>query len=398
MNSNRAHFTENHDLFRTSVRNFVQQELLPHQKEWESSKSVPRSIFKKLGDQGFLGINYAEAYGGSGCDYWYKVAFAEEMVRSRMNGFVMDVLVHTDMTTPVLNALGTEAQKQEVLVPAIKGDKICALGITEPGAGSDVAHIRTTARKDGDHYVINGGKTFITNGSRADFIILATRTGPSLQDNWSSAQKGLSLFLFPTRDASGNPTPGFKVGRKLEKMGNYSSDTAELSFTDCRVHQKYLLGKENSGFYYIMNNFQGERLVAALMAVAASQLLWDDALQYARDRQVFGKRVIDLQVQKHRLAQLATEISAARELTYRASDLFNREIPCVKEISMAKLYSTELVNKVAYECGQVFGGYGYIEEYDVCRMYRDVRLLTIGGGTSEIMREIIAKETGLYDL
>ncbi len=389
-------FTEDHHIFRKTVRSFVEKELLPHQQKWEKEKFVPKDIFKKLGHQGFLGINYPENLGGSGCDYWYKVVFAEEMVRCRMNGFVMDVLVHTDMTTPVINKIGNEEQRKMVLVPAITGEKICALGVTEPGGGSDVAHIRTTARKDGDYYIINGAKTFITNGSRCDYILLATRTGtPLTAENFKSAHTGLSFFIFPTKTEDGKPTPGFTVGRKLEKMGNYSSDTAELSFQDCKIHKKYLLGEENKGFYYIMNNFQGERLIASIMSIAAGQLLIEDAIKYAKERQAFGRAIMDFQVWKHRFAQLITEWEAGRTLTYHACDLHNRNINCVKEISMAKLYTTELVNKIANECVQIHGGYGYIEEYDVVRAFRDVRLLTIGAGTSEIMREIIAKETGL---
>ncbi len=395
-NQTRSYFTEEHEIFRKSVRSFVEKELYPHQQEWEKSRSVPKEIFKKLGEQGFLGITLPEKYGGSGCDYWYKVAFAEEMTHCRMNGFTMDVMVHTDMTTPVINRLGTEAQKEEVLIPAIKGEKICALGITEPGGGSDVAHLRTTARKDGDDYIINGAKTFITNGSRADYILLAVRTGPPVTaETFQSAHTGVSFIIFPTHNEKGEKTPGFSVGRKLEKMGNHSSDTAELSFQDCRIPTKYLLGEENKGFYYVMNNFQGERLIASIMACAGMKLMLEDSIKYGRERQAFGKPIITFQVWRHRLAQLFTELEAAQELTYRACDLFNRDIPCVKEISMAKLLTSELVNKVAAECVQLHGGYGYIEEYDICRVYRDVRLLTIGAGTSEIMREIIAKETGL---
>ncbi|MDO8519939.1 MAG: acyl-CoA dehydrogenase family protein [Deltaproteobacteria bacterium] len=390
------HFTEEHQLFRKTVRSFVEKELLPNQPKWEKEKFVPKEIFKKLGEQGFLGINHPEKYGGSGCDYWYKVVFAEEMLWCRMNGFVMDVMVHTDMTTPVIGKLGTEEQKQEFLVPAIKGEKIAALGITEPSGGSDVAHLRTTARKDGDYYVINGAKTFITNGSRCDFILLATRTGPALAENWNSAHKGISFFIFPTKDANGKPTPGFSVGRKLEKMGNHSSDTAELSFQECRIHKKYLLGEENRGFYYVMTNFQGERLIASIMSIGGCRMMWSEAVAYAKERQVFGKPLLDMQVWKHRLAQLATEIEIGQAYTYNVCDLFNRNVPCVKEVSMAKLYTTELANKVANECVQIFGGYGYMEEYDISRMFRDLRLITIGAGTSEIMREIIAKETGLY--
>lgn len=392
MTENRSYFTPDHDIFRESVKNFVQKELAPLAPTWEKNKEVPREIFQKLADQGFFGINYDPKYGGAGCDFWYKVAFCEEMVKTRANGFVMDVMVHTDMTTPALNRLGTEEQKQEFLVPAIKGEKIAALGVTEPSAGSDVAHIRTTAVKSGNDYIINGAKTYITNGSRADFILLAVRTGgPITKENWATAHEGISFILFPTKDEKGNLTPGFKIGRKLEKLGNRSSNTVELSFENCRVPQKNLLGEENMGFYYIMTNFQGERLIAAIMSVAGMKMMLDDAIKFGQTREAFGRPIITFQTWRHRFAELATEVEAAQELTYRACDLHNQEIPCLKEISMAKLYSTELANKVAYECLQFHGGAGYMEEYDISRMYRDVRLYNIGAGTSEIMKEIISK-------
>jgi citronellyl-CoA dehydrogenase len=387
---NRPQFTEEHNLFRDTVRKYVSRELRPHQKEWETSRKVPREVFSQLAKQGFFGITFPEKVGGLNCDYWYKVIFAEEMLGCRMNGFVMDVLVHSDMTSPVLLKLGTEEQIQEILIPAVKGEKILALGITEPGAGSDVAHITTTAVKDGNDYIIKGAKTFITNGNRADFIILAVRTGGALcPENWKKAHEGISFILFPTK------TPGFSTGRKLDKLGNWSSDTAELSFQNCRVPARYLLGQENRGFYYIMHNFQGERLIASVMSVASMRQMWNDALEYGKQREAFGRPLINFQVWKHRFAQMATEIEAAEELTYRACDLFNRGIPCNKEISMSKLFSTELANRVAYACGQIHGGSGYMEEYDIARQFRDLRLLTIGAGTSEIMREIIAKECGL---
>lgn len=389
----RNYFTEDHQIFRETVRKFALSEILPQQKKWESEKFVPKEIFLKLGEQGFLGITHDPAYGGSGCDYWYKVVFCEEMTACRMNGFVMDVMVHTDMTTPVIAKLGSEDLKKEVLIPAIKGEKVCALGVTEPDAGSDVAHIRTTARPEGDCYVINGAKTFITNGSRADYIVLACRTGtPITQENFNEAHRALSFIVFPTRDDNGNLTPGFKVGRKLEKLGNDSSDTAELSFENCRIPKRYLLGEENKGFYYVMRNFQGERLVAAIMSVAGCRQLLRDAALYGIQRHAFGRPILSFQVWRHKFADLATQIEAGQELTYRACDLFSRGIDCVKEITMAKLFATELINKVAYECLQIHGGAGYIKEYDVERVYRDVRLLTIGAGTSEIMKEILSKE------
>lgn len=376
------YFTEDHNIFRKSVRDFVEKELAPHAEEWENAESFPREVYKRMGELGFLGIRMPEKYGGSGLDYWYTVCFAEELPRSKMAGLNMSIMVQTDMATPVIAEIGTEEQCQEFLVPAIKGEKIAALGVTEPGCGSDVASIKTTAKKVGGDYVINGAKTFITNGTRADFITLAVRTG-------GEGYGGISLILFPT------DTKGFSVGRKLKKLGNKTSDTAELFFDNCKVPTRYLLGEENHGFYYIMNNFQGERLIGAVAGIAGCQYMWQDAYNYSMERHAFGKPIGKFQVWRHRLVDLLTQIEAGRLLTYHACDLFNRKINCVKEISMAKLYAAELAIKVANECLQIHGGYGYMEEYDISRAYRDVRLLAIGGGTSEIMKEIIGKLIGL---
>src|SRR5262245_46488082 len=243
--------TAEHQLFRKTLRDLAERELLPHQKEWEKAGEFPREIFQRAGELGFLGVHYPEEVGGSGGDYWFEVCLVEELMRCRMNGLVMDLLVTCGIATPVINKIGTPEQKREFLTPAIRGEKIGALGITEPSGGSDVAALKTTARRSGDDFVVNGAKTFITNGGRADFITLAVRTG-------GEGHQGISLMLFPT------DTPGFKVGRKLNKLGNWCSNTVELSFEDCKVPVRYLLGEENRGFYYIMENFQGERLGAAL--------------------------------------------------------------------------------------------------------------------------------------
>lgn len=375
-------FTEQHTLFRKSVRDFAEKELLPHKEEWENARGYPREVFKKAGDLGLFGITFPESVGGSEGDYWYKVVFCEEMVRCRMAGLVMDFLVQADIATPVIDKLGTEEQKKEFLIPALKGEKIAALGVTEPGCGSDVAAIQTRAEKKGEDYVINGAKMFCTNGGRGDFITLSVRTG-------EPGHKGISLVLFPT------DTKGFSVGKKLEKLGNHTSDTALLHFEDCKIPGRYLLGEENKGFTYIMKNFQGERLVAALTTVASSQQALDDAIHYTKERQAFGKRVLDFQVWQHKFASLQTQIEAARRLAYHASNLVNQGIECTKEISMSKLFAGDLAQKVAYECLQAHGGYGYSEEYDIARFTRDIRLITIGAGTSEIMKEIIAKRMGL---
>jgi citronellyl-CoA dehydrogenase len=375
-------FTEEHDIFRKSVRQYAEKQLAPHSEEWEAAKDFPNEVFREMGKLGFFGAGYPEEHGGSGGDYWHVTVVCEELPRSRMSGLNMALMVQAQMATPVISAIGTPEQIDEFLKPALAGERIAALGISEPGAGSDVANLRTTARRDGGDYVINGSKTFITNGARADFITLAVRTG-------DTGYGGVSLVLFPT------DTKGFKVGRKLEKMGNHTSDTAEIFFEDCRIPRRYLLGEENHGFYYVMQNFQGERLVAAIAGVSGSQLLWEDAHRYANERQAFGRPIAKFQVWRHQLVDLLTEIEAGRWLTYRCVDLHNRKIPCVKEISMAKLYVGEMANRVVDRCVQIHGGYGYIEEYHVCRAYRDLRLLTIGGGTSEIMKEIIGKLVGL---
>jgi citronellyl-CoA dehydrogenase len=375
-------FTPEHELFRKTVRDFAEKELLPHQKEWEEGEEFPRSVFKRAGDLGLLGVHYPEEVGGSGGDYWFEVCVVEELMRCRMNGLVMDLLVTSGIATPVIHKLGTPEQKKEFLMPAILGDKIGALGITEPSGGSDVAALKTTARKAGSDYVINGAKTFITNGGRADFITLAVRTG-------GEGYGGVSLILFPT------DTPGFKVGRKLKKLGNWCSNTVELSFEDCKVPARNLLGEENRGFYYIMENFQGEDLGAALMAVAHMDIMLEDAVRYGLERRAFGKPLAKMQVWRHKFAERMSQVQAAKQLNYYAADLFNRGEPCVKEISMAKLFACDLANQIAYDCLQIHGGYGYMEEYDIARAGRDLRLLTIGGGASEVMKEIIAKLSGL---
>jgi citronellyl-CoA dehydrogenase len=376
-------FREEHEMFRKSVEQWLAKEIAPHVEEWERAELFPQDVFKRAGELGFLGAHYPEDVGGAGGDWWYGAAWGEALVKSRCAGLAMALMVQTDMATPIIGELGTREQKEEFLAPALRGEKIAALGVSEPNCGSDVASIRTTARRvDGD-YVINGAKCWITNGTRADFITLAVRTGAE-----NSGFGGVSLVTFPT------DTKGFSVTRKIKKMGNHSSDTAELSFEDCRIPARYLLGEENHGFYYIMMNFQGERLIAACSAVAGAQQCLDETIQYTTDRTAFGRPILKFQVWRHQFAQLATEIEGARWLTYRACDLFNRKEDAVKEITMAKLLAGELACKVADRCLQAHGGFGYSDEFPISRYYRDVRLVTIGGGTSEIMREIISKRLG----
>ncbi len=375
-------FKEEHEIFRKTFREFVAKELAPFVDEWERAELFPREVYQRMGKLGFLGVGFPEDVGGGGGDYWYNVVYGEELVKSGSAGLNMSLMVQTDMATPVIAAIGTREQKDEFLVPALRGEKIAALGVSEPNAGSDVAGLQTRARKVGGDYVINGAKTFITNGTRADFITLAVRTG-------AEGYGGVSLMLFPT------DTKGFRVAKKLKKIGNHASDTAELSFEDCKIPARYLLGEENQGFYYIMMNFQGERLIAAIAAVAGAQHAIEEAVKYGNDRQAFGRPIIRYQVWRHEFVQLLTELEAGRWLTYRACDLFARKQDATKEISMAKLYAGELAVRIIDRCLQFHGGWGYVEEFPIARRWRDIRLITIGGGTSEIMREIIAKRVGL---
>ncbi|MBX5481319.1 MAG: acyl-CoA dehydrogenase family protein [Myxococcaceae bacterium] len=375
-------FTEEHEAFRKTVRQWVEKELTPHALEWDRAGIFPREIFKQAGELGFLGINHDPKYGGSGLDYWYVTVFAEELTRSQNAGVNMALLVQSQMATPIINELGTDEQKREFLAPALAGEKIAALGVSEPGAGSDVANIKTTAKRVGDDYVINGSKMWITNGTRADFITLAVRTG-------GPGYGGISLVTFPT------DVKGFQVSKKLDKVGNLSSDTAILYFEDCRIPARYLIGEENEGFYHIMTNFQGERLVAAIMATAAMERMVEEAIRYGTEREAFGRPLIKFQVWRHRFVEHLAAIEAARRLTYHAVDLFDRKQNPVKEISMAKLFAGDYAQKVAYDCQQFYGGMGYIEETHIARAWRDIRLITIGGGTSEVMKEIIGKLSGL---
>lgn len=379
MSDREPFFTDQHEMFRAMVRQFVESELAPHVEEWEAAEIFPREVFKKAAEQGLLGLNVKEEYGGTDLDYWYTVILCEELVRSRCAGLNMGLIVQTDIATPIIHELGSEELKQEFLVPAVQGDKIGCLGVTEPDVGSDVASLRTTAVKDGDDYVINGAKTFITNGIHADFITLMAKTDPG------QTHGGISVIVVPT------DVKGFSVGRKLKKLGNKASDTAELHFEDVRVPQRYLIGQEGMGFYYLMKNFQGERLAAALLATAGAQLLIEDARKYGKERHAFGRPIGKFQVWRHEFANLETEVEAARRLLYFAVDLFDRGVECVREVSMAKLFCGETAVRVADRCLQFHGGWGYMDEYDVSRAWRDMRLITIGGGTSEVMREILSK-------
>jgi citronellyl-CoA dehydrogenase len=373
------YFTEDHELIRQTVKRFCQEEIAPHASEWDSAGEFPRDLFRKAGGLGLFGIRIDPKWGGSGLDWWSTAAYIEAMRHSESGSINMAFMVQSDIAIPVIQELGTEEQKQQFLPPAVRGEWIGALAVSEPGGGSDVAAIKTQARLDGDDLVISGQKLWITNGCRADFIVLAVRTGPE-------GHRGISLILFPAK------TPGFSVGKKLSKIGNLASDTAELFFDECRVPKRLVLGEMNKGFYYIMQNFQGERLAAALGSLASMDYAIRKALDYGGEREAFGTPIGKYQVWRHRFAEYLTNIEAGRWLVYRALDLVNRGQRAVREITMAKLYTSELSQKVIYDCMQIFGGFGYTTEYAIGRMWRDVRLSTIGAGTSEIMKEIIAKE------
>jgi acyl-CoA dehydrogenase len=382
-------FEEHHDLFRQAVRAFVQKEVEPHIDEWEAAGQIPKSIWPRMGALGFLGVEYDEKYGGSGADMLTTAVLCEEMARSRCASLAMAVGVHTDMASPHLYWTGSEALKEKHLPAICRGEALTAIAVTEPGGGSDVAAIRTRARRDGDHYVLDGSKMFITNGVMADLYFVAAR----IQDQPATAGKkrhgGISMFLVE------RSTPGFSVSRKLDKMGNRASDTAELAFQEMRVPAENLLGQEGGGFYEVMRVFQRERLVAGLHAVAGCERALEDTIAYVQQRQAFDEPLSKKQVVRHKIADLATLIEAARWLTYAACLKFRDREDAIKEISMVKLFTAEMAQKVAYDCVQLHGGYGYMREYPIERFFRDIRLMTIGGGTSEIMKEIIAKHLAL---
>ncbi len=376
------YFTEEHDMFRETVKQFVQTEIAPHAEEWDEEGIFPKEMFKMAADLGLFGIRLDPHYGGSGLDWWYTAAYLEGFSYSNSGGVSMAMFVQSDITLPVLDELGTDEQKEEFLRPAIAGDRIAALGISEPGGGSDVAALKTRAISEGDDLVISGQKLWITNGARADFIILAVRTS---EDRY----KGVSMVLFPT------DVKGFAVGKKLKKVGNLCSDTAELFFDNCRIPKRYVLGEIGRGFYYTMHNFQGERLASAISNVAMMERAVEYAVAYGKERVAFGQPIGDFQVWKHRFAEHKTSIEAAKWLTYRALDLINRGERAIREITMAKLFTSDLSQKVTYDCMQIFGGFGYTTEYPISRFWRDARLNTIGAGASEVMKEILAKEEKL---
>ena len=373
-------------MFRQAVRAFVEREVAPHIEAWEAAGEIPKSLWPRMGQLGFLGVEYDDKYGGGGADFLTTAVLCEEMARSRCASLAMAVGVHTDMSSPHLYWTGSEVLKEKYLPAICRGEALCAIAVTEPGGGSDVAAIQTRAVRDGDHYVLNGSKMFITNGVLADLYFVAARIEGGEP---GKRHRGISMFLVERQ------TPGFAVSRKLDKMGNRASDTAELAFSDMRVPAEHLLGHAGQGFYEVMRIFQRERLVAGLHAVAACERALEDTIAYVRQRRAFGGPLSDKQVVRHKLADLATLIEAGRWLTYAACLKYAAGEETVREISMVKLFTGEMAQRVAYDCVQLHGGYGYMREYPIERFFRDIRLLTIGGGTSEIMKDIIAKQMAL---
>ncbi len=375
-------FSSEHDLLRRTVRAFVEKEVAPHVDAWEAAGRIPRAFWRRLGELGLLGLEFPAEHGGGGGDFLSSVVLGEEMARCRSGGVAFSVLVHTDMSSPWLTRFGTEAQKRTYLPGIVAGERVCALAITEPDTGSDMAALATRAERRGDHWVLNGSKMFITNGVHGDLYFVAARTGPPAAGR---RHDGLSMFLVERE------FPGFTVSRTLDKMGMRASDTAELAFVDCRVPIENLLGVEGRGFQQLAAGLQRERAMAAVLALAGGAQALEDTLAYLGQRTAFGAPLARRQALRHRVAELATELEAARQLVYHAATLYAAGEECVREVSMAKLLATEVANRVAYHAVQLHGGYGYMREFPVERFFRDVRLWTIASGTSEVMREIIAK-------
>ena len=375
-----AYLTEETELLRRQVRRFVETEVTPNAEAWEADGMIPRETFRRMGALGFLGIRYPEAYGGAEMDTLATAVFAEEVGRSTSGGFGASVLVHTDMASPHLARAGSEAQKARWMPRVVAGETVMAIAVTEPDAGSDVAAIRTRAVRDGDGWVLNGAKMFITNGVHADLYVLAAKTDPQ-----AKGSRGISMFLIE------KGTPGFRAARALDKMGWRASDTAELVLEDCRLPADALLGEENRGFYAIMANFQNERLVLASMSMGEAQKAIELTLEHVKTRKAFGRPLWSRETIRQRLAMRAAEVEAGRQLVRHVAWLDAQGRDCVKEVSMLKAYCGELVNRVMYDCLQFHGGMGYMRESTIERMTRDARVQPIGGGASEVMLEEVAK-------
>lgn len=373
-------FTAEHQIFRDTLRAFIRKEIIPYVDDWEKRGEIDRTIWKKMGDMGLMGLNYPEVYGGVELDFYYSLVLCEELSYCFSGGFTISALVIQYMSAPYLLKYGSDELKIRYLKPVIAGDMISAIAITEPGAGSDVRHIKTTAVRDGDFYIVNGSKTFITNGYYGDFFITAVKTDPS------QGTKGISLLIIDKN------TPGVSTN-KINKLGWHASDTAELGFNNVRVPVTHLVGKEGEGFRYLMDGLQLERLTAAIHSIATADSALQYTLEYIAQREAFGKKIQEFQSIRHRIAQMVADIATTKAFIYHCCDLQNQNEYAVQECSIAKLQASELAVHVVNQCLQLFGGYGFTEDYKIARLYRDVRVGTIIGGTSEIMLEIIAKMT-----
>lgn len=377
------YLTKEHEIFRTSLRKFLQKEAVPFYEEWEEKRIIPREFWLKLGNEGFLCPYIDEEYGGLNTDFGYSVIIIEEL--EKVGSSLVGVALHNDIVVPYIDAYGNEQQKKEWLPKCISGEYITAIAMTEPGAGSDLANIKTTAIRQGDYYIVNGEKTFITNGIHSDLVIIAVKTDTSIQPGY----KGISLLVVE------KDTIGFSRGKKLNKVGLHSQDTAELIFQDAKVPVKNLLGEEGKGFYYLMNKLQQERLVVALEALVSSEEMVKVTIDYVKARKAFGKSIGQFQNTQFKLVELATEIEIGRTFIEKLIMEHMEGKDIVKQVSMAKWWITDLGKKVASECLQLHGGYGYMEEYEIARRFRDVQVMSIYAGTNEIMKTIIAKNMGL---
>ena len=371
-------FTEEHNFFRKSFKDFLQKEVVPHIEKWEKTGSIDRFIWEKFGEMGYFGLVYPEQYGGMDLDIFYTVIFLEELQKINSGGFAAAMWAHVYLAMTHLNKEGNHAQKEMYLAPSITGEKIGCLCITEPFGGSDVGGMRSTAVKKGDTYILNGSKTFITNGVYSDYLIVAAKTAPEL------GNKGISIFVVD-RDAKG------VSATKLDKLGWRASDTGEIAFDNVAIPLTNLMGEENKGFPYVMQHFALERLIMAVNAHARSEFALEYTIQYMKDRTAFGQSISKFQALRHKIAQLSSEVEIIKTFNYATARKIKEGVYAVKEATMAKLVSTKVADEVMYECLQLLGGYGYMEGYPLARLSRDSRLGPIGGGTSEILREIIAR-------
>jgi acyl-CoA dehydrogenase len=382
----RPFLTESHEIFRKSLRKYLEKEVIPHFEQWEADHQVPRSYWKQLGELGFLCPWLDEEFGGMNADFGYSVVLGEEL--EKVGTGISGPGIHNDIVMPYINSYGSEEQKKKWLPRSTTGDIISSVAMTEPGTGSDLAAIKTTAVREGDHFIINGEKTFISNGYTTNFVVLVCKTNSTAK----AAHNSISLIVV---DAIDQDVPGFRKGKKLNKMGQHSADTAELIFEDCRVPVENLLGEEGKGFYYLMEKLQQERLTVAIGAMTAAERMLDITVEYVKQRQAFGKSISKFQNTQFKIAEMATQIKIGRTFV---DDLIVKHMSgedIVTEVSMAKWWTTDMAKKVAAECMQLHGGYGYMEEYEIARRYRDIPISSIYAGTNEIMKVIIAKNMGL---